>query len=297
MLVVGSRLGPYEILAKLGEGGMGEVYRGRDTRLGRDVAIKVVPPNVANSPDALARFEREARAVATLSHPNILTLHDVGRSGDVSYAVMELLEGETLRARLASGALPLRKSLEIAVQIARGLAAAHDRHIAHRDLKPENVFITSDGQVKILDFGLARHTDASAARAAQDSPTRPPATEPGVVLGTVGYMAPEQVRGGSSDHHADVFALGSVIFEMLTGRRAFQRDSGAETMTAILKEDPLDPSLFGVALPSSVVRIYRRCLEKRPEERFQSMRDLAFALESALDGSSASAAAPVAVTT
>jgi Tol biopolymer transport system component len=287
----GTRLGPYEIIGPLGAGGMGEVYRGRDTRLGRDVAVKVVPPAVTNSPDALERFEREARAVASLSHPNILTLHDVGRSDGVSYAVMELLEGETLRARLASGALTLRKSIDIAAGIARGLAAAHDRHIAHRDIKPENVFITTDGQVKILDFGLARLTDAMSALVPPESPTVSPGTEPGVVLGTVGYMAPEQVRGESSDHRADVFGLGCVLYEMLTGRRAFQRGSGAETMTAILKEDPPEPSASGAVLPAALERIIRRCLEKRPDERFQSTRDLAFALESALDGSPASGAA------
>ncbi len=303
-LVTGTRLGPYEILSPLGAGGMGEVYRARDSRLGRDVAIKIVPPSVADNAVALGRFEREARAVAALSHPNILAIYDFGHSGPstgsgqapstssgqgVTYAVMELLEGQTLRERLSSGALPVRKALDIAAQIARGLAAAHDKQIAHRDLKPENIFITTNGAVKILDFGLARHTGpASAAVTPPDSPTIVPGTEPGVVLGTVGYMAPEQVRGEPSDHHADTFALGSVLYEMLTGRRAYQRDTPPETMTAILKEDPPDPSSSGVAVPPAVQRIIRRCLEKRPEERFQSTRDLAFALESALDSSSAS---------
>jgi Tol biopolymer transport system component len=285
-LSAGTLLGPYEVLAPLGAGGMGEVYRGRDTRLGRDVAIKIVPPAVAGNADALARFEREARAVASLSHPNVLTLHDVGKSDEVSYAVMELLQGETLRTRLAPGALPLRKAVEIAIHVSHGLAAAHERHVAHRDLKPENVFLTSDGQVKILDFGLARQTDTGAATQQPDSPTMSPATEPGVVLGTVGYMAPEQVRGGSSDHRADVFALGCLVYEMVTGRRPFERDTAAETMTAILKDDVPEPSGSAVALPPSVWRIIRRCLEKKPEERFQSMRDLAFALESAVEGSS-----------
>lgn len=287
----GTRLGPYEVLDPLGSGGMGEVYRARDSRLGRDVAIKVLPPTVADSPTALARFEREAQAVAALSHPNILTLHDVGKAAStssghaVTYAVMELLEGETLRARLAEGALPQRKALGIAAQIARGLAAAHDKHIAHRDLKPENVFVTADGSVKILDFGLARNTAASPAPAA-DSATVAPGTEPGVVLGTVGYMAPEQVRGEGGDQRSDVFALGCVLYEMLTGRRAYHRDTPAETMTAILKEDPPEPSASGVVVSPAVQRIVRRCLEKRPEERFQSTRDLAFALDSALDTSS-----------
>jgi Tol biopolymer transport system component len=270
---------------------MGEVYRARDSRLGRDVAVKVLPPAVADSPTVLARFEREAQAVAALSHPNILTLHDVGKAAStssgqaVTYAVMELLEGETLRARLADGALPQRKALDIAAQIARGLAAAHDKHIAHRDLKPENVFITADGSVKILDFGLARNTAVSPAPAA-DSATVAPGTEPGMVLGTVGYMAPEQVRGEGGDQRSDVFALGCVLYEMLIGRRAYQRDTPAETMTAILKEDPPEPSASGVILSPGIQRIVRRCLEKRPEERFQSTRDLAFALESALDASS-----------
>ena len=287
-LTPGTRLGPYEILAAIGAGGMGEVYRARDTRLGRDVAVKIVPPAVAANPDALARFEREARAVATLSHPNILTIHDVGQSDGTTYAVMELLEGQTLRARLEDGALPRRKAVDIAAQIARGLAAAHDKQIAHRDLKPENIFITSDGSVKILDFGLARQTGTLSLAAAADSATMGPATEPGVVLGTVGYMAPEQVRGEPSDHRADIFALGCVLYELLTGRRAYQRDTAAETMTAILREDPPDPEQSGVVVAPGLLRTLRRCLEKRREERFQSTRDLAFALESALESSSAS---------
>ena len=291
-LLPGTRLGPYEVLAPLGSGGMGEVYRARDARLGRDVAIKVVPPAVADNPASLARFEREAQAVAALSHPNILTLHDFGKteasatSAPVTYAVMELLEGETLRARLAEGALPQRKALDIAAQVARGLAAAHDKQIAHRDLKPENIFITADGSVKILDFGLARNTGVKPGPAAPDSATMAPVTEPGMVLGTVGYMAPEQVRGEGGDHRADIFALGCVLYEMLTGRRAYHRDTAAETMTAILKEDPPDPLASGVIVSPAIQRIVRRCLEKRPEERFQSTRDLAFALESALDTSS-----------
>ena len=287
-LTPGTRLGPYEILAAIGAGGMGEVYRARDTRLGRDVAVKIVPPAVAANPDALARFEREARAVAALSHPHILTIHDVGQSDGTTYAVMELLEGQTLRARMEDSALPQRKAVDIAAQIARGLAAAHDKQIAHRDLKPENIFITSDGSVKILDFGLARQTGTQSLAAAADSATVGPATEPGVVLGTVGYMAPEQVRGEPSDHRADIFALGCVLYELLTGRRAFQRDTAAETMTAILREDPPDPDQAGVAIALGLMRTLRRCLEKRREERFQSTRDLAFALESAHQISSSS---------
>jgi hypothetical protein len=287
----GTQLGPYEIEGLLGAGGMGEVYRAHDSRLGRNVAIKIVPAAVAQDADALARFEREARSVAMLSHPNILTLYDVGRTDGITYAVMELLEGETLRARLASGALPPRKAVAIAAQIARGLAAAHEKHIAHRDLKPENVFIGSDGSVKILDFGLARQT-ADSTVAASDAATLGAATERGVVLGTVGYMAPEQVRGERSDHRADIFALGCILHEMLTGLRAFHRDSAPETMTAILKEDPSDPAAAGVMVEPAVQRVLDRCLEKRPEERFQSTRDLVFALESSLDASRASDVAP-----
>ena len=288
---IGTRLGAYEVLAKLGEGGMGEVYRARDTRLNRDVAIKVVPPSVANAPEALARFERESRAVAALSHPNILTIYDVGQSDGHPYSVMELLEGETLRARIAHGPMPVRKAVDIAAQIARGLAAAHDKQIAHRDLKPENVFLSATGDVKILDFGLARSTADQGGLTRAESPTMAPATTPGTVLGTVGYMSPEQVRGESGDHRADIFSLGCVLYEMLTGHRAYRHDTAAETMSAILRDDPPDPGTFNVSVPPAVVRALRRCLEKRPQERFESARDLAFALESSVDSSSMSAAA------
>jgi Tol biopolymer transport system component len=262
---------------------MGQVYRARDTRLGREVAIKVLPPAVAGDRDRLARFEREARAVAALSHPNILALHDFDTAGDVTYAVMELLEGETLRDRLNGGALPVRKSVDTAVRLARGLAAAHAKGLTHRDLKPENVFLLADGQVKILDFGLARETrietDATATAIA--------GTDPGVVLGTVGYMAPEQVRGQVVDARADLFALGAVLYEMLSGQRAFKRDSAAETMTAILREDPPELSTTRLDVSPALERIVRHCLEKNPAERFQSARDVAFALE-ALSGSASS---------
>ncbi len=290
-LNVGQRLGAYEITAPLGAGGMGEVFRARDTRLDRQVAIKVLPAAIADSPDALARFEREARAVAALSHPNILVIHDFGQSPEATYAVMELLEGESLRTRVSSSPLPLRKAVDVGAQIARGLAAAHDRHIVHRDLKPENVFLTTDGTVKILDFGLAR-TTGPAGFTGLDSPTVAPDTQPGTVLGTVGYMAPEQVRGEAADHRADLFALGCVLYEMISGRRAFRRDTAAETLTAILRDDPPDIGSTTADVPPGLVRTIRRCLEKRPEERFQSARDLAFALESALDGS-ATATAPL----
>ncbi len=287
-LQAGVWLGPYEILGPLGAGGMGEVYRARDSRLDRDVAIKVVPPSVADNPEAVARFERESRAVAALSHPNILTIYDVGQSSGHPYSMMELLEGETLGTRIAHGPMPVRKAVDIAAQIARGLAAAHDKRIAHRDLKPENVFLTPTGGVKILDFGLARSTAAQSELTRVESPTMAPATTPGTVLGTVGYMSPEQVRGEPTDHRTDMFSLGCVLYEMLTGHRAYRRDTAAETMSAILRDDPPDPGTFDVNVPPAVLRTLRRCLEKRPQERFESARDLAFALESSVDSSSTS---------
>jgi len=271
MLAAGSRLGPYAILAPIGAGGMGEVYRARDPRLGREVAVKVLPADIQGDGDRLRRFEQEARAASALNHPNILTVFDTGSQDGTVYLVTELLEGETLRERLAGGALPARKSTEIAIQVARGLAAAHERGIVHRDIKPENLFLTRDGRVKILDFGLARLQPSNLAEA----PTILTGTEPGVVLGTVGYMAPEQVRGQPADHRADLFALGAVLYEMLAGRRAFQKDSAAETMTAILREEP--PEL---AVPPGLDRVVRHCLEKEPRHRFQSASDLAFGLES-----------------
>ena len=284
----GSRLGPYEILAPLGAGGMGEVYRARDTRLGREVAIKVLPESVFADADALARFEREAKAVAALSHPNILALHDFGREGTVAYAVMELLEGETLREALASGALPLRRAAGYAVQLASGLAAAHEKGIVHRDLKPENVFVTRDERIKILDFGLAKAGAAVAdARSETQSPTVSGYTEPGKVMGTVGYMSPEQVRGLVVDHRSDIFSFGSVLYEMVTGRRPFARETATETMTAILKDEPLEQDV-----PSPIGPVIRHCLEKKPERRFQSARDLVFALETAIAPSGAAAAIP-----
>ena len=267
---------------------MGEVYRARDTRLDRDVAIKVLPQSVAGDAAALARFEREAKAVAALSHPNILAIHDVGTSDGITYAVMELLEGESLRQRLQEGPLPQRKALEIAREVALGLAAAHERGIVHRDLKPENLFVTSDGRVKILDFGLARQLSLPSADDTH-SPTAAQATEPGTVLGTVGYMAPEQLRGHPADARSDIFSFGAVLYEMCSGRRPFKGDTAIETMNAILKEDPPELSEIGHAVASSVERIVRHCLEKNPGERFQSARDLAFDLAS-LSGLSTSGA-------
>jgi len=277
-LRVGARLGAYEIIAPLGAGGMGEVFRARDTKLGREVALKVLPVAFASDPERLARFEREARAVAALSHPNILALFDFGSHEGTAYAVTELLEGETLRERLAGGALPVRKATEYAAQVARGLAAAHDKGIVHRDLKPENLFVTADGHVKILDFGLARQDGATHDASDTRSPTLARPTDAGAVMGTVGYMSPEQVRGQVADARSDLFSLGCVVHEMLTGQRAFLRETAAETMTAILREEarPLPE-----ACPPALARVVDRCLEKTPGERFQSARDLAFALESA----------------
>jgi Tol biopolymer transport system component len=276
---------------------MGEVYKARDTRLERTVAVKVLPERLAEDPDALSRFQREAKAVAALSHPNILAIHDFGHEGTVAYAVSELLEGETLREALASGPLPARKAREYGVQIALGLAAAHEKGIVHRDLKPDNVFITRDERLKILDFGLAKPGAASSdARGETQSPTVSGYTEPGKVMGTVGYMSPEQVRGVPVDHRSDIFSFGAVLYEMLTGGRAFQRETAAETMTAILKEEPLEPAAAVGPDASALVPVLRHCLEKKPEKRFQSARDLAFALETASvgTGSAAAAVAPAA---
>ena len=271
-LSAGMRLGPYEILSPLGAGGMGEVYRARDTRLGREVAVKVLPQFSAGSPEALARFEREARAVAALSHPHILAIHDFGRDGDVSYAVMELLEGESLRERLDASAIPPRKAVDYAQQIARGLAAAHDRGIVHRDLKPDNVFLTRDGLVKILDFGLAR----PAGEAASSGSGPQSLTASGTVVGTPGYMSPEQIRGKPVDQRSDLFALGAILYEMLTGLRAFHRENPVETMMSVLQDDP--SLAAGRGVPAELAPIVTHCLEKSPEDRFQSARDFAFAL-------------------
>ena len=290
----GAKLGPYEIVSPLGAGGMGEVYRAKDSRLGREVAIKVLPESMANDSEALARFEREAKAVAALSHPNILALHDIGNENGVAYAVMELLEGETLRARLNTGMIPPRKLTDYARQIAEGLAAAHEKGIVHRDLKPENLWVTADGRMKILDFGLAKlQNGPGVADSGENSPTRSLGTGPGMTLGTVGYMSPEQVRGEPADHRADIFSFGAVLYEMASGQRAFKGNSAVETMNAILKSEPPETEGSQTGAGLGLERIIRHCLEKNPGERFQSSRDLAFDLSSlsALTGSGAPIAA------
>jgi serine/threonine protein kinase/Tfp pilus assembly protein PilF len=290
----GTRLGPYEILAPIGAGGMGEVYKARDTRLLRDVAIKVLPEALHGDDEALSRFEREARAIAALSHPNILAIHDFGREGNVSYSVTELLEGETLRAALARGPLASRRAFEIGAAVAEGLSAAHSRGIVHRDVKPDNVFLTSHGAVKILDFGLARKSDLRSQGTDTASPTVG-ATTPGVVLGTVGYMSPEQVRGEPADARADIFALGCMLYEMLTGRRAFQGTTAAEVFAAVLRDEPAALTEASGGIPAEAVPILRHCLEKNPEQRHQTARDLAFGLRELVTGAfraAAPAAAP-----
>ncbi len=289
-LTAGTKIGPYEILAPLGAGGMGEVYRARDTRLGRDVAIKVLPAALARDADRLRRFEAEARAVAALNHPNILSIHDIGTHDGAPYLVSECLEGQSLRTELSGGALPLRRVVEYGIEIAQGLAAAHDKGIIHRDLKPENIFVTRDARVKILDFGLAKLSQPETA--SDDGATLEAVpTSTGIVLGTVGYMAPEQVRGEPADARSDIFALGTVFYEMLSGQRAFRRDTSAETMTAILKEEPPELSVTGKLVSPAMERIVRRCLEKKPVQRFQSARDLAFNLEGVSGISSVTSAA------
>ena len=280
-LATGTRLGPYEIVALIGAGGMGEVYRARDPRLGREVAIKVLPPAYSADADRLHRFELEARAAAALNHSNILAVYDLGTHEGAPFIVSELLEGETVRERLTAGPIGIRRALGYALQIAHGLAAAHAKEIIHRDLKPENLFITRDNHVKILDFGLAKLTqDVAAAGTPSRMATASPATEPGVVLGTAGYMAPEQVRGQALDQRADLFAFGAILYELLTGRRAFRGETAPDTMAAILNDEPPDLRSAAPQVPPAVARIVERCLEKNPAARFQTASDLAFALES-----------------
>ncbi|HEX3352093.1 MAG TPA: protein kinase [Terriglobales bacterium] len=274
----GTKLGPYEIQSLVGAGGMGEVYRARDARLDRTVAIKVLPPSFSADRDRMQRFALEARAAAGLNHPNILSIFDIGDEHGSPYVVSELLEGETLRERLRSGALSIRKTIDNGLQVARGLAAAHEKGIVHRDLKPENLFITSDGRVKILDFGLAKLTRPEAESGA-DAPTVHAVTEPGLIMGTAGYMSPEQVRGQVADPRSDIFAFGAILFEMISGKRAFHGETSADTMSAILKEDVPELSETARNVPAGLERIVRHCLEKNPSQRFHSAGDLAFDLE------------------
>jgi len=279
-LSAGTKLGAYEIISPLGAGGMGEVYRARDTRLDREVAIKLLPAEVSSDSDRLQRFEQEARATSALNHPNILTVYDIGTHAGSPYLVAELLDGEELRERLDQGPLPLRKAIDYAQQIVNGLSAAHEKGIVHRDLKPENLFITKDERVKILDFGLAKLRSNPGATQGSEDDTRKAITNPGVVMGTVGYMSPEQVRGQLTDHRSDIFSFGAILHEMITGRRAFRRDTMAETMTAILKEEPEELTQSNPNVSAALDRIVLRCLEKKPERRFQSTSDLGFALDS-----------------
>jgi len=296
-----STIAQYTIVSKIGEGGMGEVYRARDAKLGRDVAIKVLPASLSENADRLNRFEQEAQAAGALNHPNILSIFHIGTHEGAPYIVSELLEGETLRERLgthASGVLlPQRKVIDYALQIAKGLAAAHEKGIVHRDIKPDNIFITHDGRVKILDFGIAKLTGNSDGRQSQtEVPTRKVNTDPGTVMGTMGYMSPEQLKGQSVDHRSDIFSFGAILYEMLSGKRAFRGDSMAETMSAILREEPPDLSETNHTVSPALERVVRHCLEKNPAERFHSARDLAFAIES-LSGSAISSGQTVTMPT
>jgi len=281
-LSVGTHLGPYEILAPLGAGGMGEVYRARDTRLRREVAVKVLPEALASDPEAIARFEREALAVASLSHPNILAIYDVGNQGAVTYAVAELLEGETLRGTLESGPVSQPKALDYALQIAKGMSAAHEKGVVHRDLKPENLFVTKDGHVKILDFGLAKRVEAVPQGGETSAPTGSGHTEPGAVLGTMGYMSPEQLRGLPLDHRSDIFSFGAVLYELLSGQKAFKRRTASDTIVAILTQEPAELTGSDRNILPTLDHVVRHCLEKEAGSRFQSAKDIVFALSEAL---------------
>jgi Tol biopolymer transport system component len=292
-LTSGTKLGPYEIVSPLGAGGMGEVYRARDTRLERTVAIKILPAALSSDPDRLQRFEHEARILSALNHPNLLAIHDVGAQDGVRYLVSEFLEGQTLREKMGGAPLSLRRVAEYALEVAKGLAAAHERGIVHRDLKPDNIFITKDGRVKILDFGLAKQSSSGIAAGDWATMTGPTPTTPGTVMGTVGYMSPEQVRGQALDHRSDIFSFGAILYEMISGKRAFKGDSSVETMNAILKEDPPELSESSLHVSPGLERVVRHCLEKEPAMRFQSARDLAFDLESL--SSVTSSSKPVAV--
>jgi eukaryotic-like serine/threonine-protein kinase len=279
----GQQFGHYRVLEKIGAGAMGEVYRARDERLGRDVALKIIRPTSSETPDRLRRFELEARAAAALNHPNILSIYDVGFEGTTPYIVTELLEGKTLRALLADCPLPIKDAIDYALQIAHGLTAAHERHIVHRDLKPENLFITNDGRVKILDFGVAKLQPATDDSRAVENMTT--VTKHGAVIGTVAYMSPEQLRGKAVDHRSDIFSFGAILYEMLSGSRAFRGETEVDTMTAVLREQPPQAALDTAAIPAAYQEIVHHCLEKEPENRFQTSKDLAFALQT-VSGSS-----------
>src|ERR1700730_15299383 len=277
-------IGHYRVIEKIGAGAMGEVFRARDERLGRDVALKLIRPASSANPDHLRRFELEARAAAALNHPNIVAIYDVGFNEGSPYIVCELLQGKTLRKRLAEGALTLRLAADYSLQIVQGLIAAHDRRIIHRDLKPENLFVTTEGRIKILDFGVAKLQSApeGSDRPVEDLTT---VTKSGTVIGTVAYMSPEQLRGKAVDHRSDIFSIGAILYEMLTGRRAFRGETEVDTITAVLREDPPEVNLEEASVPVSFQQVVRHCLEKEPENRFQSARDLAFALETLANAS------------
>src|SRR5262245_31625109 len=293
-LPAGSRVGPYEVLASLGAGGMGEVYRARDPRLDREVAIKVLPEDRTTDAERLRRFEQEAKATGALNHPNLLSVFDAGQHEGAPFIVFERLDSATLRVRLDGHPLPPRKALDYATQLARGLAAAHDKGIVHRDLKPENVFVTRDGRVKILDFGLAKLRPTLDPGVVGTGTATADATDASAILGTAGYMSPEQVRRSAVDHRSDIFSFGSVLYEMLAGRRAFEGETHAETMTAVLKAEPPPLAAVDGSVPPALERIVNHCLEKRPDDRFQSARDLAFDLEALADPASGSGLAAAA---
>jgi eukaryotic-like serine/threonine-protein kinase len=284
----GHKIGPYQVIAQIGAGGMGEVYRAHDARLGRDVAIKLLPTSFSSDPDRLHRFGQEARAAAALNHPNILAIYDIGDWQGAPYIVSELLQGETLRDRLRNGALPTRKAVDYALQLTRGLAAAHEKGIVHRDLKPENVFLTEDGRTKILDFGLAKLTHPEQSESGSEAATIQAVTDAGTVMGTAGYMSPEQVRGKIADQRSDLFSFGAILYEMISGKRAFHGDSPADTMSVILKEEPPELSEAARNVPPALERIVRHCLEKNPAQRFQWAGDVAFSLEALTEISTAS---------
>jgi eukaryotic-like serine/threonine-protein kinase len=289
----GSQLGHYQILSPLGKGGMGEVYRAKDLRLGREVAIKVLSDRFSDDKNSLSRFEREGKALASLAHPNILSIFDFGTEEGTSYAVMEILDGETLRSLLSHSTFSWKKAVGITIPIVEGLAAAHSKGITHRDLKPENVFVTADGQIKILDFGLARQERAVSEEQRSEAGTISRLTEPGIAVGTVPYMSPEQVRGDAVDARSDIFSFGCVLYEMIAGQRPFAGNSAADTSAAILKDDPQKITELGKTIPVELERIILRCLEKHPDQRVQSARDLAYDLKNILGNSTATKTLPV----